>query len=315
MNLKLLSSVTFCPPDELYVYLEHPKYSVFELGKKTGGTRTIHAPAVKLKHLQKLTNTYLSGLYAKRCHPAAYGFIKKRESKALRTIVTNAAVHTGKKYVWNIDLEDFFHSLNTRAAWNALVQFGIHTQDALPLALLCCYEKKLPMGAPTSPVISNMACTDMDWKLKWYCEDRGITYTRYADDLTFSCDVKIEQQTRQEIISIVSDFGFRINARKERMQSCYGAQWVTGIKVNEKPNVCRTYIRTLRAILHNVEQHGIGHAAERYFKTYPRKVYSKVEYFKQSVSGKINYVGFVKGKYDPVYLNLLRRWEALMQYA
>ena len=82
MNLKLLSSVTFCPPDELYVYLEHPKYSVFELGKKTGGTRTIHAPAVKLKHLQKLTNTYLSGLYAKRCHPAAYGFIKKSESKA-----------------------------------------------------------------------------------------------------------------------------------------------------------------------------------------------------------------------------------------
>jgi RNA-directed DNA polymerase len=312
MDLKLLSTITETHPDRVYACLEHPKYEVFQIPKKSGGKRTIHVPEQKLKNLQKLTNVYLNKLYNSHSNPAAFGFIKKTKYATPRDIVKNASMHIGKRYVWNIDLEDFFHSLNTFDVWNALLQFGISNDEALPIALLCCIEKKLPMGAPTSPVISNMACTDMDWKLKWYCDEKWITYTRYADDLTFSSNIKISDETRQEIMSIVSDFGFRINPSKERMQSQFGAQWVTGIKVNEKPNVSRIYIRTLRAILHDVKRNGIKQAAQRYSEKYPCRSADVVTYFIQSVSGKIRYVGFVKGENDSAYQNLWYNWQQLL---
>jgi RNA-directed DNA polymerase len=313
INLKYLSGITGIEPDTIYRNLVHPKYRTFSVPKKSGGKRTIHAPSDELKYIQKITNEKLNSIYSVQCHPSVFGFVKKYPNQPARDILTNATMHVGKKYVWNIDLEDFFHSITTPRIYKKLTEYGMSTDSAKALALVCSFDKKLPMGAPTSPVLSNMVCANMDWQMKWFCEDRMITYSRYADDLTFSCNHKLSEEIRTSILQIIKDYGFSINTKKERMQSCYGAQWVTGIKVNEKPNVCRTYIRNLRAILHDVKKNGMIQAAQRYHEKHPRQAFNIVEYFRQSVTGKIIYVGYVKGKSDPVYKKLMHEWKQLQE--
>lgn len=205
----------------------------------------------------------------------------------------------------NIDLKDFFHSVSASRVRYMFMSspFDFERELATCLALLCCYNKHLPMGAPTSPALSNFVCIEMDKHLKELATKNKLVYSRFADDITFSSDSAISEKVITEIKIVISNHGFRINTDKYRLQRHTNKQSVTGIKVNKKVNVERTYIRNIRAVLHDVETNGMYMAAKKYFKKNTLRD-NWENAFMRSIDGRIRFVGFVRGQNDSIYIKL-----------
>src|SRR5215204_5335078 len=165
---------------QIYKIPENQKYEIFEIKKKTGGTRTIASPSPALKHVQRRLAYILQHVYKPK--PVVYGFVEGK------SIVDNAQRHKKKKWVLNVDLDNFFPSINFGRVRGLFLKkpYNLPEDVATLLAKICCFGNNISQGAPTSPVISNMICAKMDSELQdlaWTCR---CYYTRYADDITFS---------------------------------------------------------------------------------------------------------------------------------
>ncbi len=286
--------------------IEKASYRTFKIPKAKGGFRTIEAPKENLIFIQKNLNTYLQAVYCKIKPSSAYGFVKSlKDETHPRTILSNASSHTGKNYVLNIDLKDFFHAIsaNQVKALFLTSPFNFNEDLATCLALICCWNKRLPMGAPTSPVVSNLYCLRLDEQLIAIAGRYNLDYTRYADDLTFSSELLISEEAIAAIKNSAAENGFLINERKFRMQSKFSRQIVTGIKVNQKPNVDRRYIRKIRAILNDAKWNGLEKAAIKHYKVKEADE-QLIDTFLLSLRGKIIFIGQVRGKEDSIYTKL-----------
>lgn len=259
----------------LYIKGMALRYSKFDIPKRTGGTRTISAPLGDLKLIQKrlseLLQNCLQEIEEAKGFPVegpgsdriSHGFKRKR------TILTNAREHLRRRYVLNVDLSDFFGTINfgrVRGFFLKNNQFLLHSKVATVLAQIACHEGKLPQGSPCSPVISNLVAHVLDVRLVQLASSVGCIYTRYADDLTFSTNKKqfptriakyTENQAHKwiagkELTRLVKKNGFELNEAKTRMQYRDSRQDVTGLVVNRKVNVPRTYRHTVRAMVHRL---------------------------------------------------------------
>jgi RNA-directed DNA polymerase len=218
-------------------------------------------------------------------------------------IVENARMHVGKKHIWNIDLKDFFPSISAQRITALFTSpcFKYDEQIANALTLLTTCEGRLPTGAPTSPVLSNFVCRELDNHLCNYCNNNTLQFTRYADDLTFSSNTMITQETIQQIITIINENGFEINRKKLRLQSSYRRQTVTGLTVNEKVNVNRKLLKKIRAMQHDLNTNGLDIAARRHFKVNFDDISDLRHYFLNRLNGYIGFMGQVRGRGDEVY--------------
>jgi len=299
-----------------YLYGKKNKYSTFTIAKKSGGTRTISSPDQFLRKLQRLLNICFNSCFTPM--PTATGFVEGR------SIVDNAKKHTGKKYVYNIDLKDFFPSIQfarIRAVLTKVPPFKLHPDIAHIVANLCCFEGVLPQGAPTSPTLSNFVCKRLDAKLYYLARDGGFIFSRYADDITISSNKNIYTvEFKKQLFDIIESEGFQLNPKKERLQRnnvkkedgyIRERQEVTGIIVNEKPNVPRHFTRNLRATLDCWYKKGYVIASTRHQYYYKRekgflKYKGQIPALEDVVGGKIEYLGMVRGKEDDTY-----RWMKL----
>jgi RNA-directed DNA polymerase len=287
-------------------HVNNPEYKEFFIPKKRGGQRRITAPGIHLKAVQKTLNYYLQAVYLSRRPECSHGFIiHPKDSDRTFNIVSNAAPHAGKRFVMNIDIEDFFPSISAKRVKELFSgpQFEFKETVSIVLALLSTYNKHLPVGAPASPVIANMICFEMDMMLMNICGTQGISYTRYADDLTFSSDPRFEPECILEIKQAIAGHGFWINEKKFRVQSTQSKQTVTGLVVNKKPNVDRRYIRKLRATMHHWKTEGLDNAAKKHLNISDISNEDR-SVFTQKINGSINFVGMVRGKSDIVYRKL-----------
>lgn len=312
----------------LHLLASNPDYLTFSIKKKSGGLREINSPVVQLSHLQRRLTKYLNSIYLTIAHPAVYSFIKEprfdHHSEIIftdthdffqksRSIIGNAKIHVGRKNLLNIDLSDFFGSCSAARVRQVFLRapFYFDIELATALALVTTYRKKLPAGAPSSPILTNFIMLGLDKQLADLSRQNKITYSRYADDLTFSSDFFISAKTIQSIRGIIDSCGFRINYKKFRIQKNTARQIVTGIKVNKVLNVDRKYIRNLRAILFNWEKMGVGICALSYFKVKAEEEKIIIEKFKKMVRGRIDFIGNVKGKKNPIFQKLQLRFEKL----
>ena len=291
---------------ELEFHVNKPIYYSFEIPKKKNGTRKIQAPNANLGEIQRRLNFYLQAVYLLIKPKEVHGFIIKPKGYEFNhSIISNAAVHTNKKHILNIDLKDFFPSISARRVREIMVKhIGIqHAAIADALALISTYKKMLPTGAATSPVLSNFACIEMDEELISFCSQHDISYTRYADDLSFSANHYFSSDEIKLIRTIITKYHFTINEKKFRLLSSKSKQMVTGIIVNKKLNVNRTYIRNIRATLHHIKTEGIEVAAKKHYQVdiadikLQQKLLFKLE-------GQINFIGQVRGKQDSIYLKM-----------
>lgn len=223
-----------------------PAYRTFTIPKPGGGRRTIAAPDDATKEIQDGIRRYvLSGLPA---HPCATGFERRH------SIVTNALPHVGKPVVLRLDIVDFFGSTPAKKVEAWFRSIGWDAEVASLLTRLVTHAGSLPQGAPTSPRLSNLVNRSLDARLEGLALRHGAAYTRYADDLTFSFGTDKPGQVGQVIWAakrILEDEGYRLHLRKKlRIRRRRQQQIVTGIVVNEKPNLPRRTRRLLRAVAH-----------------------------------------------------------------
>ncbi len=249
------------------------RYTTFQVPKKRGGTRTIKAPDKKLKLLQQKLSVLLQDCLEEmetakgNRQQVAHGF--KRHC----SIISNARRHRNHRWVFNIDLKDFFPSINfgrVRGFFLKDKSFLLHKDVATVLAQIACDGQALPQGSPCSPVISNLIAHILDMHIVRLATRYGCTYTRYADDLTFSTNQKdfpreIAYQTTADpptwvpgvqLAEIISHSHFEINEKKTRMQFRDRRQDVTGLIVNKKVNVPTEYRQTVRAMVHRLFRTG-----------------------------------------------------------
>jgi RNA-directed DNA polymerase len=238
-----------------------PAYREFTIAKRGGGSRRILAPDKPLKTLQRCILHRL--LRRLRAHPAARGFERGQ------SIVTNALPHAGKAVVVRMDLKEFFASTEARRVYRYFRTIGWNRPASRLLVRLCTHEGGLPQGAPTSPRLSNLVNFGLDSmlagvKFRYRDPRTGVelrqeapfTYTRYADDLTFSFSEDNPTAIRSLIVQvkhIVGKAGYQLHLRKKlHIRRQHAQQRVTGLVVNRQVNLPRTTRRWLRAVEHRL---------------------------------------------------------------
>jgi len=299
---------------QLNLLINLPVYEHYTIKKKRGGERHIFAPEPQLKQVQKRLNYFLQAYYLWIKPPEVHGFvIKPHYLDSYCNIAANADVHTNKKHVLNIDLKDFFPSISAKRIKTLFSSdyFNYSEEMTLALTFLTTYQAQLPTGSPTSPVLSNFVCLEFDAQLRIFCQENGLQFTRYADDLTFSSDTLISQDIIQHIKQLIKENGFEINERKLRIQSSSRKQTVTGLTVNEKVNVDRKLLKKIRAMLHDLSVNGIDTATQRHFNQIIITT-KRQEHFIHRLLGYINFVGQVRGKDDAVYLKFRQGYNAVL---
>ena len=289
-----------------YLSKRDDKYIHFEIPKKSGGVRNISSPDKFLKKIQRRLAFALEVLFTPK--PSANGFVQGR------SIVTNAKSHIGRKYVYNIDIKDFFPTIHYGRIKAVLQLHPIKASAEIAhlVAHLSCYKGVLPQGSPLSPMLTNIVCQSLDYHLVKLAKHYRCFYSRYADDITFSSNKNIFQKEKflNELHSTISKQGFNINAKKTRLQKHTQRQEVTGIIVNQKPNLKRDYVKKVRAMLHNWENKGLAYCQAKLERQYPKEKgfirNKRTPPFENVLHGKILFLGMVRGKEDDCF----KRFEA-----
>ncbi len=257
--------------------------------------RLLEIPKPRLKRSQRWILDEILALLP--VHDASHGFVPGR------SIVTNAALHTGQEVVVRFDLKDFFPSVPASRVRGVFAKLGYPQSVSRLLMGLCttvciedieftdpklyelCERPHLPQGAPTSPALANLCAYRMDCRLAGLAKRFGATYTRYADDLTFSGGHELRRtqlRLRKWVIRVVTEEGFTLNAAKTRVKSQSDRQTVTGLVVNVKPNVRRRDFDLLKAILTNCVRHGPASQNRE-----------KLPYFRAHLQGRVAFVASI----------------------
>ena len=270
-------------------------YKEFDIPKRSGGTRRITAPTGKLKDIQRCISAIVAPYY--RTPECVHGFAEGR------SVATNARNHTGRNYVLNIDLKDFFPTITYTRVMKSLQELGFNEEVSDIISRLCTipmwderkemWRNALPQGSPSSPLLSNIVCSSLDQRLSALAKRYGVTYSRYADDMTFSSDHSVYARDGlffKELEDIVRSSGFKINEKKTRLQKKGSRQEVTGLIVGEKVNTYRQFTKNLRAAVFHAETNGCT----------PHEF--------NNIMGRVSYMAMVKGTDAPV----VKRFRAIM---
>jgi len=250
-------------------------YTIFRIPKRKGGERIIEAPDAILKAKQQALIPILQKTF--KVSPFAHAF------QPYKNIVTMAIPHVGKKWVGCIDIEDFFPSIQYRIfmevsscktnSFSKNKNFKLYHEGNEKTRkefnenyniLNTCFNdfednkyQRLPQGAPTSPLISNIIMYSIDWKMAWKCFTYQCDYTRYADDLVVS------GSSKQDVVNslkyaekLLTGIGLKVNHKKTKIMHRSKRQLVCGIVVNEKLNIPRKYRKNLRAEIHQQNLRG-----------------------------------------------------------
>ncbi len=259
-------------------------YTRFYIPKSNGQFRKIDSPKPELKNTQRRILDVI--LHRVPLNSHAEGYVRQR------SVLTNAKWHVAKEIVIKMDIKDFFPSITYPRVVGTFEALGYPKNIAELLGKLTSHEGCLPIGAPTSPAISNIVCRKMDKRFSRLGKKCGFNYSRYADDISISGDNFPFNRMIPFFYRIIEEEGFTVNHSKTIVMRNAKRQKITGVVVNQKTNAPREEIRKLRAIIHNCLQNGTTSELRKWAKHEKnfgenRTSQSK---FKSSLLGRINYV-------------------------
>eukprot|EP00831_Metopus_contortus_P069633 TRINITY_DN626_c0_g1_i11.p1 TRINITY_DN626_c0_g1~~TRINITY_DN626_c0_g1_i11.p1 ORF type:complete len:281 (-),score=30.07 TRINITY_DN626_c0_g1_i11:560-1402(-) len=227
--------------------MDQSSYIIRQIRKRNGGFRTIAEPVPELKLKQRFVMRWLRQRGVK-AGKHAHGFVRGR------SIATHAAEHVGKGVVVKVDIHDFFGSTTEYMVREALY-FERFASDAINAIVdICMLDGRLPQGAPTSPVLSNLVLKRLDGRMAGLAKKFHATYSRYADDLCFSGNSPDLNCVIPAIDRIIRESGYSLNRAKTRVIRRGKRQIITGCVVNRELNVPRELRRQIRAGIHNLKQ-------------------------------------------------------------
>ena len=262
------------------------QYANYNIKKRNGkGEREINAPKGKLKDIQKwiyknilLKDTSVRG--------NVYSFLPEGyNDRGHISIKENAEPHARHTWLINIDLKDFFGSIRIERIQEYFRSLGYIDEVAEVLATLCCYKRKLPQGAPTSPMLSNISASNLDDAMIDISAAYNATYTRYADDMTFS-GVGKEYIPVQIIYDAIKKCGFRPNYKKTKIKLKGKRQMVTGLTITHNVNVPKAYRKDVWRELHFLKKFGY----ESHLQKHQEVIGKEIGFYKQWLLGRIMYI-------------------------
>ncbi len=311
----LANLIGYKPKSLAYIIYKIPnekKYIEFEIPKKIGGERIIKSPTSRLKKLQQriadLLNDCLEEILSENKHSLSHGFRRNH------SIISNAQKHVKKRHVFNVDLKDFFPSINFGRVRGFFIKnhhFKLKPKIATILAQIACHNNELPQGSPCSPVISNLIGHLIDIRMVNLAKRAKCTYSRYADDLTFSTNKKefpniiaLKKENSSNIwvpsrtlVKEINKVGFEVNESKTSLQHKTSRQITTGLIVNKKVNIKKEYYRMARAMCNELFA-----TNEFYLKGDIDGKEAKKGTINQLI-GIVNFIYYVKRLYDKRKLN------------
>lgn len=282
----------------LYALSNHPEqhYRTLRLPKHDGSFRRIDAPDFLMKTVQ--SNLLRHFLEQQPVSPYAAAYHKHAAPAA------HARLHVQSKRLLKLDVKDFFPNIT----------FPMVRQHAFPgrllppavgilLASLCCLRETLPQGSPASPYISNLIMRPFDDYMGGWCEEQEIRYSRYCDDMTFSGDFDCEM-VLHKVKGFLSAMGFTLNEKKTHIAVAGQRQTVTGVVVNEKPQVSRAYRKKIRQEIYYCQTYGLkSHLIHSGINASPAA-------YLHTLLGKINWVLAVNPEDDEFsgYRIQIKKW-------
>jgi len=298
--------------NEIQLYSLHPTYYSFPVHKSNGGIREVEAPHYELKTIQRQLNYYLQALYFEHQTPVSYGYIiGAKNKKNLKTIVSNAEQHLGNRYMINADFENFFHQikLNDVVTVFSGSMLDFNQKSAFILAKLCTYNNRLPMGAPTSPVLSNLYAIPLDNELQQWAKNRGIVFTRFVDDLTFSSDtVQINPKHLDEIVEICNKYNLQLNGHKTKFSGPGDTKIVTGLVLNKTVDIQPEFYERIHKDLKRLKSIYEVSVLASQVENNPL-----LEKFKKEVLGEVNFIGMVEGYGSPIFKNYHSQYQKALE--
>jgi RNA-directed DNA polymerase len=183
-------------------------------------------------------------------HSCVHGFVPGRNTKS------NALVHLDKKYLLSLDITNFFESINKNSVKTAFISLGFKESIALDLSKICTLDDKLIQGFPTSPILANIVCVNLDEKIQELCKKNNATYSRYADDISISSN--IEFHLIEEIETILKSFEFSLNSKKTKKFKHGQNQYVTGLSISDSsyPRIPKPLKKRIRQQLFYIKKYG-----------------------------------------------------------
>lgn len=196
--------------------------------------------------------------------PCAEGFIPK-DKDDIRNIVTNARRHARSKWLINVDIQNFFDSIKYDSVWEYFSKFGYEEQVVDVLTKICTYQYRLPQGAPTSPMLSNLIVQSMDDAFEELASKCNCIYSRYADDITLSGNSDSNMPSIRDIYKIVYAHHFRPNKKKTKICFSCDRQMVTGLTITDGVHVPKKYRKDVWKELYCCKKFGVAsHIAYRH---------------------------------------------------
>jgi RNA-directed DNA polymerase len=302
-----------------FLYKQRPQYHVFTIAKASGGVREIRAPEEPIRAWQREILKAMSAIFVPM--KAVHGFAYER------SVVSNAKFHVGRRLILNCDLQDFFPSIHfgrVRGVFSSK-PFNFSTSVSAILAHICCASGTLPQGGPMSPLLSNLVCRGLDHQLVALARATGCRYSRYADDITLSTNGEMfppaivknafakPLELGESLVQLIEAHKFTINAKKTRLRHPRQRQDVTGLTVNEKVNVQRDYVRSLRALIHDWQLRGEALANERFLRSRPGAERQHDDAIRDHLRGRLAFLKMVRGREDIVYLRYATRFAELAE--
>jgi len=292
-----LAELLAVSPNFLAAVADQPRYYTFEVPKKSGEMRLIEDPDDRLQPMQADLNDYLQAVYWKQRSPAAYGFlVVPQGDPEPRHIETNAARHLGNSWLLNCDLEDFFHQI-TDGRVSQLFQsapFNFSGELCNLLVQLTTYKRRCPMGAPTSPVLSNLVFADTDADLLSLAYRRGWVYSRYADDMSFSTRDELTWDDYTLVQRVAKQHNFVFNPAKANLYGPGDSKIITGLLLGlhdvELP------MEFIPQLADDIKQ--LAGAVKVQFRVNPRGSRT-IDRFRRSVEGKLRFAGRIMGNKHP----------------
>jgi len=278
----------------------------YQILKKKGGYRIVYSPiSDTLINCLKILNKKLSALYTPSI--SVHGFIKGRSIKS------NAFVHLTKKYIYKVDIEKYFESINSEKIVDILVELGFTKEASKLISKLVTHNNILVQGFHTSPTIANLAFKDLDEIFSNIRTD--IDYSRYADDLYFSSNQEFD--IYDDIKENLSKFGFILNEKKTMMMKRGQNQYVTGLTVfdSKYPRIAKRVKKRIRQEIYFINKYGYkGHVMHKL--KIRKKEYNKNEKIRERVEfeiGKLHikmngwliFINSIEPEFSKKYSNLL----------
>ena len=296
----------------IYKRSDDQNYIPYIIPKKSGDYRKIAAPCKTLKYIQRqIANFIYDEIDVKNC---VHGFARGKDIK------TNANYHLKRKHILNLDLKDFFDSITVNRVYGVFHGHPFNFPEKLSscLAKIATYHGSLTQGSPLSPIISTLVCRRLDNDLKSFAVKYGLRYSRYADDITFSSIRTMKELFKEnpvtskiilceELVDIITRNDFQINEDKVRYRNKTQRMEVTGLIINDKPNLVRNYRDQIRAMLHAWKKFGYENAEKEYLSKFSRGHKS----FKQVIYGKLNFYKSVRGVTDHYYQQMAKLFNIL----